>query len=226
MNSHTLDNPVWSALTSGNNNLALGNEAVKYFPGEVSSFAAIAAFDPANFQRLYDIIPFKTPIAIFTINKALIPDPWKIAGRIDCVQMLLHETIKPVKKDASIKTLDELHIPDMLALTKLTNPGPFLQRTIDFGHYEGIFDERKLVAMAGQRLHSGHFAEISAVCTHPDYTGRGYASQLILHQAQRIQSLEETPFLHVKDDNVRAIKIYEALGFSIRCPIVVYLLKK
>jgi predicted GNAT family acetyltransferase len=123
-------------------------------------------------------------------------------------------------------TLTDEHIPQMLALTALTNPGPFAERTIDFGHYQGIFDGDKLVAMAGQRLHPGNYAEISAVCTHPDYLGRGYARQLLLQQVQRIKANDETPFLHVRDDNERAINVYKSLGFETRTAIYFYVLTK
>ena len=108
------------------------------------------------------------------------------------------------------------HVPAMLALTKRTNPGPFLGNTLAFGHYKGIFEGDELVAMAGQRLHAPPYAEISAVCTHPDYLGRGYASHLLRHQARCIRAAGGTPFLHVKTNNATAIKVYQTLGFAVR----------
>jgi predicted GNAT family acetyltransferase len=105
----------------------------------------------------------------------------------------------------------------MLSLTKLTNPGPFAERTIDFGHYRGIFENNELAAMAGQRLHAFNYAEISAVCTHPDHTGKGYARQLLIYQINRIIAAGEIPYLHVRSDNDRAIRVYEGLGFVTRC---------
>jgi predicted GNAT family acetyltransferase len=114
----------------------------------------------------------------------------------------------------------------MLALTKLTNPGPFVEKTIDFGHYRGVFEGDQLVAMAGQRLHIFDYAEISAVCTHPDHLGRGYARQLLLHHIHRIRAASKIPFLHVRYDNYRAIKVYESLGFSKRTELFFYILQK
>ena len=113
----------------------------------------------------------------------------------------------------------------MLALTKLTNPGPFASRTIDFGHYQGIFEGNSLVAMAGQRLHVFNYAEVSAVCTHPDHTGKGYARGLLVHQINRITSLGEIPYLHVRSDNDRAIKVYESLHFTTRCHVWFYVIQ-
>jgi predicted GNAT family acetyltransferase len=118
------------------------------------------------------------------------------------------------------------HVPQMLALTKLTNPGPFASQTIQFGHYAGIFDGEKLVAMAGQRLHAYNYAEVSAVCTHPDYLGRGYARQVLQYQIQRIRQANEIPYLHVRDDNYRAIKVYHHLGFKTRTQVYFYVMVK
>ena len=64
-------------------------------------------------------------------------------------------------------------IGEMLALVELTRPGPFSVRTVELGGYVGVFDGDRLVAMAGQRLAPPGFREISAVCTHPDFRGRG-----------------------------------------------------
>jgi predicted GNAT family acetyltransferase len=80
--------------------------------------------------------------------------------------------------------------------------------------------------MAGQRLNPAPYAEISAVCTHPDYLGRGYAGKLLLNQAKRIKAASEIPFLHVKSENERAIKVYEKLGFVTRKEMSFYVLRK
>lgn len=223
---HILDNPVWEALTTGNINLSIGNEVARYLPSNISPFAGIKEFTTNNFQKLYDIIPFDSPIAIFTDEKSLMPAPWHIINRIDGYQMLFTYPLQSEPSDVTITKLDERHVPEMLALTKLTNPGPFLSNTIAFGNYEGILANGKLVAMAGQRLHSGNFVEISAVCTHPNYLGRGYARQLILNQIQQIQAGGETAYLHVRGDNERAIKIYKSMGFEIRNELIIYVISK
>ena len=80
--------------------------------------------------------------------------------------------------------------------------------------------------MTGQRLHVYHFTEISAVCTHPDYLGKGYASALLDHQVDLILNQEQTPFLHVKADNNRAIFLYERIGFTVNGPMNFYYLRR
>jgi predicted GNAT family acetyltransferase len=99
-------------------------------------------------------------------------------------------------------------------------------RTIEFGHYYGVFHEGKLVAMTGQRLHPSPYAEISAVCTHPDFLGRGYAGALIQQQLHLIQMENKVPFLHVRSDNERAIALYHRLGFKKSGPMNFYFMKR
>ena len=59
---HVLDNPAWNALVSGNQSLALGNDAVKYFDLEVSPFVGLKENTPENFELLYHAIPRSAPI--------------------------------------------------------------------------------------------------------------------------------------------------------------------
>ena len=114
----------------------------------------------------------------------------------------------------------------MIALTQLTEPGPFLQRTIEFGNYKGIFSSEELVAMAGQRMHPYNYVEISAVCTHPGYTGNGYARSLMNDQIRKIVEEGNIPFLHARDDNKHAIELYKRIGFTVRAEMNIHVLQK
>jgi predicted GNAT family acetyltransferase len=113
--------------------------------------------------------------------------------------------------DASILGPDD--VPEMLALVELTKPGPFRLRTIELGTYIGLRQSGRLVAMAGERLWIDDFREVSAVCTHPDVQGRGYARALIARVVNRMMRAGQTPILHVESANKRAIDLYLALGF-------------
>lgn len=42
----------------------------------------------------------------------------------------------------------------------------------------------RFAAMTGERMKVDGFEEISAVCTHPDFTGRGCAAQLVKYVSQ------------------------------------------
>lgn len=223
---HILDNPAWHALVSGNKALSNGTEVVKYFAPEVSPFAAVLEPTQANFELLHQAIPFTDPIALISDELLSIVDPWKELHRIDGFQMVYMKPAEPEPTGPKVISLTWQHVPQMLALTQLTTPGPFSNKTVNFGHYEGIFDGEELIAMTGQRLHLHEFAEISAVCTHPDYLGRGYARHLIARQLNRIQSASGTPFLHVRSDNIRAINVYKAMGFETRKEIYFHILQK
>lgn len=104
----------------------------------------------------------------------------------------------------------------MLDLVALTQPGPFLPRTVELGRYLGIRHEGRLIAMAGERLRPPGWTEISAVCTHPDHRGRGLAGLLIRAVAAGIRERGDVPFLHAAADNIQAIRLYESMGFVLR----------
>jgi predicted GNAT family acetyltransferase len=107
-------------------------------------------------------------------------------------------------------------VDQALALATLTRPGPFGPRTIELGDYFGYFEGPSLVAMAGERACAGRLREISGVCTHPDYQGRGLARRLTSKLIHRQVHRGEVPFLHVLVDNRAAIALYERLGFRSR----------
>ena len=214
--NNVLDNPVWHALISGNQQLAHGTERVKFFADDVSPFVGFESPDRLAFEVLRALVPAGRRLGVMSPVALLIPPQWQVLRRISVLQMVqAHPATAPLTEPALV-TLGPEHVPAMLALTKRLNPGPFFSNTIAFGHYKGVFVGDELVAMAGQRLHAALFAEISAVCTHPDYTGRGYASQLLHSQAQRIWGGGGHPFLHVRTDNAMAISVYRALGFMVR----------
>ncbi len=224
---HLLDNPAWNALNTGNSNLSNGNDVLKYFSPEVSPFVALRESTPENFKLMHRLLPFESPVLYVTSRQIDIPAQWKQLHCVRAFQMIYNDAQQSIPDSgAKFIPLNDEHIPQMLALTKLTNPGPFVDRTIEFGYYQGIFDGDELVAMAGQRLHVDQYAEISAVCTHPDHTGKGYARQLLLSQVKRILAANETPFLHVRCDNDRAVKVYHDMGFQTRSEMYFYVLRK
>ena len=149
---HVLDNPAYSALISGNKQLSNGNAQVWYFDKEVSPFVGLEENSAENFQELYELITHDSPVLFVTITEMEIPGQWKVLNFIKGLQMVYDGPAVPADVHLELVPLTDEHVPQMLALTKLTNPGPFAARTIDFGHYYGIFDADKLVAMAGQRL--------------------------------------------------------------------------
>ncbi len=105
------------------------------------------------------------------------------------------------------------HATQAVELATLTNPGPFGIRTIEMGEYFGYFEDSRLIAMAGERMAAGTLHEISGICTHPQYRGRGLARRLTSKLVQRQMRRAETPFLHVMSANAAARALYEVMGF-------------
>ncbi|MBX9785404.1 MAG: GNAT family N-acetyltransferase [Chitinophagaceae bacterium] len=224
--NHPLHNPVYNALLSGDKHLRLGNEQVIFFDEQVSPFAGFAEENVNGFSDLYDLLPAGRKILYAIPSSIASPKGWEIQHEIKGLQFI-YEGNKEFNADFSdVQPLTAAHAEEMIQLVKLTKPGPFGKRTIEFGSYFGIFENQKLVAMTGQRLHVNNYTEISAVCTHPGYLGKGYASVLLQHQLQIILQEGKQPFLHVRDDNERAIAIYQRLGFTVSRPMVFYFMKR
>lgn len=224
--AHPLDNPIWHALRTGNQPLALGDDLARVLPREVGAFAGLAEYSPHAFTQLRELVPAGAPVVLFTAEPLALPSSWNLLFHKELLQLVYPLPEAPAVASPALVALGEPDVPAMVALTALTNPGPFLARTIDFGGYHGIFQDSQLVAMAGQRLQPTSYTEISAVCTHPNYLGRGYARQLVQQQLGRILAAGRTPFLHVYEDNTPAYTLYVKLGFELRQRLHVYVLEK
>jgi ribosomal protein S18 acetylase RimI-like enzyme len=223
---HFLHNAVYHALLSGDKQLSFGNDKVKFFNEEVSPFAGFEHDYTKGFADLHELLPAGRKILYANPSVITQPAGWQIQHEIKGLQFIYEGNSVIKTKFPNVIPLTTIHVEQMVQLAALTKPGPFGTGTINFGAYFGIFDNEKLVAMTGQRLHVNNYTEISAVCTHPDYVGKGYAYTLLQHQLQLIQQHNQHPFLHVREDNQRAIAIYERLGFTISRPMNFYFMKR
>ena len=221
-----LDNPVYYALLTGDSDKALGSEQVKYFDKEISPFAGFHEQYQDGFKELYQLLPGGRSILYASRKQISEPKGWKLIQCITGYQFLYLPAKEFENNFPGAVPLNQQHIEEMVGLAKLTRPGPFEKRTIEFGNYHGIFDNDKLVAMTGRRLHVHDFIEISAVCTHPDFSGKGFARLLLEHQINSILQEKKIPFLHVRFDNKRAMDLYERLGFTKNGPMVFHFIRK
>jgi GNAT superfamily N-acetyltransferase len=226
---HILDNMIWNAITTGNNDIAIINGDVGCYLPEIAPFAGMKDFNDINLKKLYEFISSNQRVAISSLNKMNHDDRrWKLLQPMEVTQMVYEHTVNSfgTKNSPLIVPLSEEHVPQMIELTALTRPGPFLQQTIRFKNYFGIFIEHRLAAMAGQRMHPKPYMEVSAVCTHPDFRGMGYAKTLMLHVMKIILDNSFTPFLHVLSNNSNAIELYKTIGFRTRKQIFVDVIRR
>lgn len=221
-----LRNPVYHSLLYNDGHLGSGTKTVKWFDEEVSPFAGFEEGYQPGFAELYELLPTGRKILFATPEQLAPPEQWQLMASIEGRQFL-YESDKLLPAISFQPTpLTTAHIDEMVKLATLTKPGPFTKRTIEFGHYHGVFEDGRLAAMTGQRLHIHNYTEVSAVCTHPDFLGKGYATALVQHQMNIILSQGQIPFLHVRADNKRAIDVYERLGFKNQGRMNFYFLKK
>lgn len=224
MNFEMLDNPIWHALATYQQDFAIQNAHAKILPSEVGRFGAIESPTPENLEGLAQLlIENDATIALFTPQQIKFPDNLKLLTTLEVRQMIC-QNLKPSPK-LELCELTPADVPNMLELIELTKPGPFAKRTIELGQFWGIHVDRQLVAMTGERLHLPGYCEVSSVCTHPDFRGQGFAQALMTKLCQDILARGEMPFLHVMTSNTGAAKVYEQLGFVERKKIFGYVLK-
>jgi ribosomal protein S18 acetylase RimI-like enzyme len=213
-----LDNVIWQALTTRQACFAQASGSARKFLSEVGPLSAFGNGEADGFESLAALLGDQDVGVLFLEHPYEAREGWEWIAGATLVQMV-SENPGAVTHSNGKHELVELGLcdsPEMMELTHLTKPGPFGRRTHELGTYLGIRNGNKLVAMAGERLKVPGFTEVSAVCTHPDYLGRGYAGTLMLEVMRRIRDRDETPFLHVRGDNDRAIALYGSLGFRTR----------
>ncbi len=226
MTLDALNNPIWSALISAQSHFAIGGPLAKRYPAAVAPFIAAPEPNAAAARALAELVAPGEIVNIVSITPKL-DEGWEVLATGNIVQMIWRADASPPQADASdIVPLTDADTPDMLRLTALVFPGYFRQRTPEMGEYFGIRQDSRFAAMAGERMKLHGYEEISAVCTHPSFTGRGYAARLINFIVARQLERGITPFLHVNETNARARALYERLGFENRALLPLWLLKR
>jgi ribosomal protein S18 acetylase RimI-like enzyme len=215
---HSLENVIWQALTTRQAHFAESCDTARRFLREVTSLCAFDRPNDEGYTSLARLAGSGGAAAVFLDRPYEPRAGWEYIVGAPLLQMVCEngKTTPSSSASAQIVELCDSDSPEMQELTALTKPGPFGPRTHELGYYVGIRDGGKLIAMAGERLKVLGYTEVSAVCTHPEHLGKGYAAALMTEVMRSIRERGEKPFLHVRSDNSRAIAIYERLGFHKR----------
>jgi ribosomal protein S18 acetylase RimI-like enzyme len=222
--SHVLDNPLWYSLTNRHEHLATGMSLAKRYPAEVSLGIGLANHSDAAFVELAQIVAPGEVVALAETNPPDDLPGWQIHEVILADQFVCQrDTAEPFAANNIIE-LTAADVPDMLRLIDVARPGPFLPRSHEMGRFFGIRQKGELVAMAGERMCPLGYCEISTVCTHPDWQGKGFARRLcslLIHDNWQKGII---PFLHMNPANTVAMSLYESLHFTKRAVLKILII--
>ena len=215
-----LDNPIWNALSTRQSQFAEGNDFARRFNSEIGPLAGLREQSTEAYRSLRRLFKPGEPAVLFLEEEPRLPEGWSLLKHDSLVQMICPNPPQDSAfgKATGIrwKSLGAADVPAMLELTALTEPGPVRPRTCELGGFVGVRHGDRLAAMAGQRVAPPGLTEVSAVCTHPEFRGCGYAQLLVAAVARAIHERGETPFLTSYTHNANAIRVYGAVGFVAR----------
>lgn len=220
-----LDNPFWSALDSIHAGFALGSDEVRRYPADMAPFLGIAHAGVDMGDALDGSMLDGDSVLMVGVAPERLPPGWLLQPLEGLAQMTCEQPLEYMDGPRVIE-LDAHHRTDVLALTALVYPHYFRPRTMDMGRYFGIYVDGQLAAMIGERLGAVGHREMSAICTHPDFVGRGYARRLTAWLVNDNLQRGNLPFLHVAHANARAKHLYEHTGWRLRRDIGFWTLRR
>jgi GNAT superfamily N-acetyltransferase len=225
MAPHPLDNPFWSSLSTLHRPFALGDGDVLRYPADVAPFLGIAHADADVAPAFEALVPAGDTALVLGVAPNAVPPGWRLDKLEDLVQMECPVPLA-MPEGPEIIALGERERADALALTALVYPHYFRPRTMELGRYFGMYVDGRLAAMIGERLGAPAMREMSAICTHPDFLGRGYARRLTAFLTNDALARGWRPFLHVSPANARARGLYQAMGYQVRRTIPFWSLQR
>lgn len=218
-----LDRPVWASLQH-QPHWCIGDARARRFRPDIHGFAATADEASDSLAALAGLVGAAgDSVYLLQVPPIAVAPELEVVKAASGVQMVATRRLQP---DDDVVVLGDGDADEMLALATLTEPGPFFARTHTMGRFIGVRIDGRLAAMAGERMRFPGHVEVSGVCTHPDFRGRGLARLLSAAVAADIQQRGDTPFLHAWTTNTAAISLYEGLGFVVRAPVHVAVLRR
>jgi ribosomal protein S18 acetylase RimI-like enzyme len=203
---------MWNCLSGPHAKFSVGSGDVRRYAPGFSPILGFAQPEQPDFGALENICAPGEPFYC-DIWTGTPPAGWQIEKEATMFKMVWNAAMPEGDTAPDAVPLRPEHAAQALELAKLTNPGPFGIRTPELGEYFGYFDGVRLIAMAGERMCAGDLHEVSGICTHPDFQGRGLARKLTLKLVRRQMQRGKTSFLHVMGHNSGARALYEKMGF-------------
>lgn len=222
--TEVLDNLAWHALTGRQTDHSLRSEnlaAARYLP-DIAPFAAFGPDEEQSWEGLGEL--FHTE-AVALLTRADMPDApanWIELARETAVQYVADDTSENLAeairdaKTRKIITLRRADLADMNSLSIAGGMGSFRDGAQRAGTYLGIRFDGMLVGMAGQRMRTEGWTEVSSVCVHPDARRQGLGRALTAAAVSRLRKGGDEPLLHVRAGNDAGHKLYTGMGFTAR----------
>jgi predicted GNAT family acetyltransferase len=208
-------NPVWHALCTRHRHFAKFAVDASRYPADVVPFAAVIGPSAEAMQQLHSLLSAGESTWLVGGQYPQIPELVS-KETLECFQMVLPEKVPPPRTTIDIVQLSDANAQEMVALTALAFPGFFRERTCEMGSYFGVRSASgELIAMGGERLKLNGYSEVSGVCTHPSFRGRGLAASLIWHLVRDHRRDNIVSWLHVGCANHRAAELYLRMGFEV-----------
>ena len=219
--------PVWNMLTGPQSGLAIGGElAVRIDPG----YGPFAAMRDRSDEALAALAALVVPGELVWLVE---PEEWPMPPGFErtrtavLVQMVAESPASLQQGDEETVLLSGNDAAAMSEIARSTKPGPWGDKTRHYGAFHGIRRDGRLAAMAGERMRPAvGLAELSGVCTWPEFRSQGLAARLIRRVMAGFTARGDVPFLHSYAANIGANALYETLGFATRREMVVTVLER
>ncbi len=224
---HVLDDIAWHALSGPQSHLAVsaaGGVARRY-RDEIGPFCGVERLDGHGWEALAELVGARG-VAVFLRGAVEAPPQgWTELLREEASQWVAGDLVDPLAGHDVVE-LGAADSPEMVRLAAETEPGPFGTESHLTGRWFGVRREGRLVAMAGERMRVPGWGEVSGVCVDVSVRGEGLGAVVTVAAAHAIAARGDRPILHVRQGNEGAGRLYSRIGFVVRRPVVVAVLRR